>query len=159
MLLLFLSLGGKIVIANLQSTPYDHEAEFCVNARVDDLMTLVMEHLNLKIPEYVPVHRTKVFTPDFSDCGPCAACNAAEPVAPTGPHKPSTSVASPLSTSSTSPTLNADLPLPYQSTLAPATSSDPSQRGESVQGAMGAERPKRRKLKPRWLQESVFLAD
>lgn len=39
--------GGKVVIVNLQKTPYDHMAALVVHAKIDDFMQLVMDELNI----------------------------------------------------------------------------------------------------------------
>ncbi|CAF1186618.1 unnamed protein product [Adineta steineri] len=44
--------GQKMVIVNLQKTPYDNECELRIFARCDEVMTMVMKELNLTIPRY-----------------------------------------------------------------------------------------------------------
>ena len=55
---------------------------FSINARVDDLMSLVMQGLDLDVRKYSPRQKTKVFTQQFKQCSPCAACTAPEPPGP-----------------------------------------------------------------------------
>uniref|UniRef100_A0A914C8M8 protein acetyllysine N-acetyltransferase n=1 Tax=Acrobeloides nanus TaxID=290746 RepID=A0A914C8M8_9BILA len=52
--------GGKLVICNMQKTPLDSIASLRVFAKADDLMTKVMEHLKLEIPEWVLKRWVKV---------------------------------------------------------------------------------------------------
>ncbi|KAL1117537.1 hypothetical protein AAG570_003853 [Ranatra chinensis] len=44
--------GGKIVICNLQPTKHDKKADLIINTYVDDVMTQLMERLDLKIDPY-----------------------------------------------------------------------------------------------------------
>lgn len=48
--------GGKLVICNLQKTPYDNMADLRIHARCDDLMKIVMKELNISIPPFI-LHR------------------------------------------------------------------------------------------------------
>lgn len=43
---------GKMVICNLQVTPYDKYATLLIRARTDQIMELLMQELGLTIPEY-----------------------------------------------------------------------------------------------------------
>jgi len=52
--------GKKLVICNLQLTPYDSIAAMKVHAKVDDLMTLVMKELELEIPSWKLHRRVEV---------------------------------------------------------------------------------------------------
>ena len=51
--------GGKgaLAIVNLQATPKDKKAKLVIHAKTDDVMSGVMRHLNLKIPDYVRTDR------------------------------------------------------------------------------------------------------
>lgn len=42
--------GGKLVLVNLQKTSIDHIAEFVIYGRIQTVMSLLMEKLNLPIP-------------------------------------------------------------------------------------------------------------
>lgn len=44
--------GGRVVIVNLQKTPLDAYADFIIHAKIDDMFELLMQKLNLKIPEF-----------------------------------------------------------------------------------------------------------
>lgn len=44
--------GGKMVIVNLQKTPYDSKATLLIHERTDKVMQLLMQELGLTIPEY-----------------------------------------------------------------------------------------------------------
>jgi len=44
--------GGKMVIVNLQKTPYDRKAHLVIHERTDKVMQMLMEELGLTIPEY-----------------------------------------------------------------------------------------------------------
>ncbi|KAJ1085227.1 hypothetical protein NDU88_005360 [Pleurodeles waltl] len=44
--------GGKLVIVNLQPTKHDKHADLRIHGYVDDVMTRLMSHLQLKIPEW-----------------------------------------------------------------------------------------------------------
>jgi len=48
--------GGRLVIVNLQNTPYDSIATCRVYAKCDDFMKLVMSKLNLDVPQFI-LHR------------------------------------------------------------------------------------------------------
>lgn len=41
--------GGKLVIVNLQKTPYTSQA-LQIYARIDDVMNMLMEKLNMAVP-------------------------------------------------------------------------------------------------------------
>ena len=43
--------GGKMVIVNLQKTPFDHAAAVRVFARTDDFFALLLEEMGLEAPE------------------------------------------------------------------------------------------------------------
>lgn len=43
--------GGKVVIVNLQKTPYDHMAAMVVHSKIEDFMQLLMKELNIAIPK------------------------------------------------------------------------------------------------------------
>uniref|UniRef100_A0A8D8LVJ1 protein acetyllysine N-acetyltransferase n=1 Tax=Cacopsylla melanoneura TaxID=428564 RepID=A0A8D8LVJ1_9HEMI len=43
---------GKLVICNLSSTKHDKKADLLIRGYVDDILSGVMKHLNLPIPEY-----------------------------------------------------------------------------------------------------------
>ena len=44
--------GGNLVIVNLQKTPLDAAASLRIHAKIDDLMTMLMAELNMKIPSF-----------------------------------------------------------------------------------------------------------
>ncbi|KFQ52187.1 NAD-dependent protein deacetylase sirtuin-6, partial [Nestor notabilis] len=44
--------GGKLVIVNLQATKHDKQADLRIHAYVDDVMTKLMKHLGLEVPEW-----------------------------------------------------------------------------------------------------------
>jgi len=44
---------GKLVICNLQKTPYDVKADIRLHTTTDNLMRLLMERLGLTIPDFV----------------------------------------------------------------------------------------------------------
>lgn len=44
--------GGKMVIVNLQKTPLDDFADFVIHARIQTVMTKVMEKLEMPIPTF-----------------------------------------------------------------------------------------------------------
>ncbi|MBN3303170.1 NAD-dependent protein deacylase sirtuin-6 [Amia ocellicauda] len=44
--------GGKLVIVNLQPTKHDKQADLRIHGYVDEVMTLLMKHLGLEIPEW-----------------------------------------------------------------------------------------------------------
>ncbi|KAL0271071.1 UNVERIFIED_CONTAM: hypothetical protein PYX00_008290 [Menopon gallinae] len=46
--------GGKLVICNLQPTKHNRKADLIIHAYVDEIMTMLMKNLNLKIPKYSP---------------------------------------------------------------------------------------------------------
>ncbi|UJR11436.1 hypothetical protein I4U23_015616 [Adineta vaga] len=48
-----LQAGQKMVIVNLQKTPYDKNCALRIFARCDDVMSMIMKELNLTIPPYV----------------------------------------------------------------------------------------------------------
>jgi len=43
---------GKLVIVNLQKTPFDHFAEMIIRCRTDEFFQILMAELNVQIPEY-----------------------------------------------------------------------------------------------------------
>ena len=43
--------GGKVVIVNLQKTPYDNVAALVVHSKIEDFMMMLMEELNMEIPK------------------------------------------------------------------------------------------------------------
>lgn len=46
--------NNKLVICNLQKTPYDNEPNaFIIHSKCDDLMQLVMNYLQIEIPDYI----------------------------------------------------------------------------------------------------------
>lgn len=45
-------LGGKVVIVNLQKTPFDGLAEFVIHGMIDDVMERLMKKLDMDIPEF-----------------------------------------------------------------------------------------------------------
>uniref|UniRef100_A0A493TTT8 protein acetyllysine N-acetyltransferase n=1 Tax=Anas platyrhynchos platyrhynchos TaxID=8840 RepID=A0A493TTT8_ANAPP len=45
--------GGKLVIVNLQATKHDKQADLRIHAYVDDVMTKLMKHLGLEVPEWL----------------------------------------------------------------------------------------------------------
>jgi len=44
---------GKLVICNLQKTPYDLKADIRLHTTTDNFMRILMKHLDLKIPDFV----------------------------------------------------------------------------------------------------------
>ena len=44
--------GGKLVIVNLQKTPLDKNADLVIHGRIQNVMSILMEKLNMKIPEF-----------------------------------------------------------------------------------------------------------
>lgn len=52
--------GGKLVIVNLQATKHDKHADLRIHGYVDDIMTRLLKHLQLEIPEWggLPVGTT-----------------------------------------------------------------------------------------------------
>jgi len=44
--------NGKMVICNLQETPYDSQATLLIHAKVDDIMFLLAQELGIEVPEY-----------------------------------------------------------------------------------------------------------
>ena len=42
----------KMVIVNLSKTKMDHKADLIINAKCDEVMELVMEHLAIKVPVF-----------------------------------------------------------------------------------------------------------
>ncbi|NXY11097.1 SIR6 deacetylase, partial [Pteruthius melanotis] len=44
--------GGKLVIVNLQATKHDRQADLRIHGYVDDVMTKLMKHLGLEVPEW-----------------------------------------------------------------------------------------------------------
>ena len=42
----------KMVIVNLSKTKMDHKADLIINAKCDEVMQLVMEHLAMKVPAF-----------------------------------------------------------------------------------------------------------
>jgi len=48
----------KLVIVNLQKTPYDDKCSLRIFARVDDVLKKLSEYLKLEIPEYVDLNLT-----------------------------------------------------------------------------------------------------
>ena len=45
-------LGNKLVIVNLQKTPINELAALVIHAKVDDMMDLLMQKLEMTIPEW-----------------------------------------------------------------------------------------------------------
>lgn len=45
-----LNKGGKLVIVNLQKTPFDEICDLRINAMCDDVMILLMKKLSFDIP-------------------------------------------------------------------------------------------------------------
>lgn len=45
--------GGKLVIVNLQKTPLDNIANLIIHARIQTVMKMLMEKLEVPIPEFV----------------------------------------------------------------------------------------------------------
>ncbi|XP_066422370.1 NAD-dependent protein deacylase sirtuin-6 isoform X2 [Molothrus aeneus] len=44
--------GGKLVIVNLQATKHDRQADLRIHGYVDEVMTKLMKHLGLEVPEW-----------------------------------------------------------------------------------------------------------
>jgi len=47
--------NSRLVICNLQPTKQDKKADLCIHTYVDDVMRMLMERLELDVPEYDPV--------------------------------------------------------------------------------------------------------
>ena len=45
-------IGGKLIIINLQKTPYDKDAKLCIHGKCDDIIKLLMKKLDYKIPSW-----------------------------------------------------------------------------------------------------------
>ncbi|KAK4553799.1 hypothetical protein LTR86_008974 [Recurvomyces mirabilis] len=54
--------GGKLVICNLQQTPFDNLASVRVWAKADDLMTKVMQYLAVRVPPFILTRRLELRT-------------------------------------------------------------------------------------------------
>jgi NAD-dependent SIR2 family protein deacetylase len=52
--------GGRIVIVNLQKTPLDEVASMLIHSKIEDVMTKLMQKLNLEIPKWQIIRRIKV---------------------------------------------------------------------------------------------------
>jgi hypothetical protein len=52
--------NGKLVICNLQNTPYDSIAASKIYAKTDDVMRAVMQRLNIEIPPFILHRRVKI---------------------------------------------------------------------------------------------------
>ena len=52
---------GKLCVVNLQKTTKDKKAALVIHATCDEVMRLVVRHLDLKIPDYVRTDRVRVF--------------------------------------------------------------------------------------------------
>jgi len=52
--------NGKLVICNLQKTPYDSIAAAKIYAKTDDVMRAVMQRLNIEIPPFILNRRVKI---------------------------------------------------------------------------------------------------
>ena len=52
---------GKLCVVNLQKTAKDKKAALVIHAKCDEVMRLVVRHLDLKIPDYVRTDRVRVF--------------------------------------------------------------------------------------------------
>lgn len=44
--------GGKLVLVNLQKTSIDHTAEFVIYGRIQTVMSMLMDKLNMPIPVF-----------------------------------------------------------------------------------------------------------
>ena len=58
--------GGKLVIVNLQKTPYTDEA-LQIYAKIDDVMAMLMAKLNLSIPKFKLRRHAKLTLSNRSD--------------------------------------------------------------------------------------------
>ncbi|KAM7024654.1 NAD-dependent protein deacylase sirtuin-6 isoform 2-T2 [Acridotheres tristis] len=61
--------GGKLVIVNLQATKHDRQADLRIHGYVDEVMTKLMKHLGLEVPEWtgpVVVERAEVAKAELS---------------------------------------------------------------------------------------------
>ena len=57
--------GGKFVMINLQKTPVDEAAHLIIHEKVEKVMELLMQKLEIPIPEFRRSYRLKVFlSPD-----------------------------------------------------------------------------------------------
>lgn len=46
--------GGKMIIVNLQKTPYDRKANLVIHEQTDKVMQMLFGHLGLEIPKFTP---------------------------------------------------------------------------------------------------------
>lgn len=52
--------GGKLVIVNLQETPKDHRADLVIHAKCDQVMALLLKHMEVKVPPYIRVDKARI---------------------------------------------------------------------------------------------------
>eukprot|EP00882_Tetradesmus_deserticola_P015171 GHRQ01016155.1.p2 GENE.GHRQ01016155.1~~GHRQ01016155.1.p2 ORF type:complete len:195 (+),score=104.16 GHRQ01016155.1:173-757(+) len=52
--------GGKLAIVNLQATPKDKKAHCVIHARVDEVMSVIMQQLDIPIPAYTRTDRVQL---------------------------------------------------------------------------------------------------
>ena len=46
--------GGKMIIVNLQKTPYDNKADLILHEQTDKVMQLLFKYLELEMPVFTP---------------------------------------------------------------------------------------------------------
>ena len=51
---------GKVVIINLQKTPFDEHADIVIHESVDKVMELLMKQLSIPVPEFRRTYRLKL---------------------------------------------------------------------------------------------------
>ena len=51
---------GKVVIINLQKTPVDDYVDLVIHAKIDDVMSKLMEKLQLEIPQWKLTRYVKI---------------------------------------------------------------------------------------------------
>ena len=57
--------GGKMIICNLQATPYDDDAEFLVRGYIDDLFYLVLQELEITLPTVYKIDNGSEFSINY----------------------------------------------------------------------------------------------
>ena len=59
--------NGKMVICNLQNTPYDDDAHFLIHAYIDDIFYLLLQELEISIPDQYQLYDQTSFPSSFLD--------------------------------------------------------------------------------------------
>lgn len=52
--------GGKIVMVNLQRTSIDKKCHLVIHERIDKVMEMLMQKLNIPIPDYQKIYRLRL---------------------------------------------------------------------------------------------------